>query len=102
MIFCTFLTLNLNFMKALYCLLIFVTISHLSFAQVRQLSPDQNPGKGTIEEFEWLVGYWVGTGLGGDCEEVWKGTGTGVLTANAVLNTKEIKTALDQLIAQIN
>ena len=58
-------------MKALYCLLIFVTISHLSFAQVIQLSPDQNPGKGTIEEFDWLVGYWVGTGLDGDCEEVW-------------------------------
>lgn len=35
-------------------------------------------------------------------EVLWMGTGTGVLTANAVLNTKEIKTALDQLIAQIN
>lgn len=32
-------------------------------------------------------------------EVLWMGTGTGVLTANEVLNTKEIKTALDQLIA---
>ena len=32
-------------------------------------------------------------------EVLWMGTGTGILTANEVLNTKEIKTALDQLIA---
>jgi hypothetical protein len=32
-------------------------------------------------------------------EVLWMGTGTGVLTANEVLNSKEIKTALDQLIA---
>jgi TATA-box binding protein (TBP) (component of TFIID and TFIIIB) len=32
-------------------------------------------------------------------EVLWMGTGTGILTANEVLNSKEIKTALDQLIA---
>lgn len=32
-------------------------------------------------------------------EVLWMGTGTGVLTANQVLNSKEIKFALDQLIA---
>ena len=32
-------------------------------------------------------------------EVLWMGTGSGILTANEVLNTKEIKTALDQLIA---
>ncbi|MBC6367350.1 DUF4136 domain-containing protein [Algoriphagus sp. AK58] len=32
-------------------------------------------------------------------EVLWMGTGTGILTANEVLNTKEIKTALDRLIA---
>ncbi|MDI1322671.1 MAG: DUF4136 domain-containing protein [Algoriphagus sp.] len=32
-------------------------------------------------------------------EVLWMGTGTGVLTANEVLNSKEIKSALDQLIA---
>lgn len=32
-------------------------------------------------------------------EVLWMGTGTGILTTNEVLNTKEIKTALDQLIA---
>lgn len=32
-------------------------------------------------------------------EVLWMGTGTGILTSNEVLDTKEIKTALDQLIA---
>jgi hypothetical protein len=35
-------------------------------------------------------------------EVLWMGTGTGILTANEVLDTKEIKTALDQLIAGLN
>lgn len=35
-------------------------------------------------------------------EVLWMGTGTGVLTANEVLNSKEIKSALDQLIAGLN
>lgn len=25
----------------------------------------------TIEQFQWLRGYWVGKGLGGTCEETW-------------------------------
>lgn len=58
-------------MKALFTTLLFLTISHLLPAQVRQLEPSQNPGKASIEDFDWLVGYWTGTGLGGDCEEVW-------------------------------
>lgn len=58
-------------MKALLPIFLFLTISHWSFAQVRKLAPGQNPGKGTVAEFDWLVGYWTGTGLGGDCEEVW-------------------------------
>lgn len=32
-------------------------------------------------------------------EVLWMGTGTGVLTANEILNSKDIKSALDQLIA---
>lgn len=58
-------------MKAIFGILIFVTFSHLLSAQVKTLEPNQSPGKGTVEEFDWLVGYWTGTGLGGDCEEVW-------------------------------
>jgi hypothetical protein len=35
-------------------------------------------------------------------EVLWMGTGTGVLTANEVLNSKEIKSTLDQLMANKN
>lgn len=58
-------------MKTLFSFLLFLTFSHLSHAQVRQLTSGQNPGEGSIEDFHWLVGYWTGTGLGGTCEEVW-------------------------------
>lgn len=34
-------------------------------------------------------------------EILWMGTGTGLLTANEILNLKEIKSALDQLIASL-
>lgn len=58
-------------MKTLVSLAIFLTISHFLSAQVRQLEPDQSPGKGKVEDLSWLVGYWTGPGLGGECEEVW-------------------------------
>lgn len=58
-------------MKALLPFVFFLTISHFAAAQVRQLEPDQSPGKGNVEDLSWLVGYWSGVGLGGECEEVW-------------------------------
>jgi hypothetical protein len=35
-------------------------------------------------------------------EVLWMGTGTGILTTNELLNSKEIKSALDQLMAGLN
>lgn len=58
-------------MKALYFLSIFLTFSHFTKAQVRQLETDQALGKGKVEDLNWIVGYWTGPGLGGECEEVW-------------------------------
>lgn len=29
------------------------------------------PGKGSLSELSWLTGYWKGTGLGGECDELW-------------------------------
>lgn len=62
---------NLKAMKILIFLFAFLTISHLGAAQVRQLEPDQSPGKGKVNDFSWMVGYWSGVGFGGECEEVW-------------------------------
>ncbi|OOG78098.1 DUF6265 family protein [Algoriphagus sp. A40] len=58
-------------MKSFVFIAIFLTISHFATAQVRQLEPDQSPGKGKVEDLAWLVGFWSGSGLGGECEEVW-------------------------------
>jgi len=58
-------------MRALLTFAVFLTISHFISAQVRQLEENESPGKGTVAELNWLAGYWTGTGLGGDCEEVW-------------------------------
>lgn len=61
-------------MKTLFLVFAFLTISQFSPAQVRQLEADQTPGKGNVEDLNWMVGYWTGTGLGGECEEVWMPT----------------------------
>jgi hypothetical protein len=58
-------------MKALFTIAFILTLSHFSFSQVRQLDPNQSPGKGKVEDLNWMVGYWSGPGLGGECEEVW-------------------------------
>jgi hypothetical protein len=58
-------------MKTLITLLFCLTLSHFSKSQVRQLEENQPPGKGSVEDLSWMVGYWAGPGLGGDCEEVW-------------------------------
>lgn len=58
-------------MKTLILISAFLTISHFAAAQVRQLEENDTPGKGKMEDLNWLAGYWTGTGLGGDCEEVW-------------------------------
>jgi hypothetical protein len=58
-------------MKALLTIALFLTFSHFTSAQVRQLEPNQPPGKGNLENLSWMVGYWTGPGLGGECEEVW-------------------------------
>lgn len=49
----------------------FFLFASVSFSQVKTLGKEQTPGKGQIEEISWIEGVWVGTGPGGDCEEVW-------------------------------
>jgi hypothetical protein len=58
-------------MKTLILISAFLAISHFATSQVRQLEENQPPGKGKVEYLSWLHGYWTGSGLGGDCEEVW-------------------------------
>jgi hypothetical protein len=36
-----------------------------------RLSEGFTPAQTSIDDFAWLHGYWVGEGLGGQCEEMW-------------------------------
>lgn len=38
---------------------------------ILRLSDSVKQGKGSLSQLSWLAGYWTGTGLGGDCEELW-------------------------------
>jgi Domain of unknown function (DUF6265) len=56
----------------IFILLSFVVNGYAAFSQdILHLPADGKPGKGTLKQIEWLAGYWTGTGLGGDCEELW-------------------------------
>ncbi|PZX49198.1 DUF6265 family protein [Algoriphagus chordae] len=56
--------------KSLLSSLLFL-IYFIAFSQVKQLEKNQEAGKGNVSELDWLEGFWVGTGFGGECEEVW-------------------------------
>ncbi|MFC3417762.1 DUF6265 family protein [Algoriphagus hitonicola] len=51
--------------------LLFFLIFPAHAQKVRNLSEGNSPGSARVENFSWLVGYWSGPGLGGECEEVW-------------------------------
>lgn len=48
----------------------FLSIS-LQAQDVLYLDKEQPAEKGSIQDLDWLAGYWTGSGLGGDCEELW-------------------------------
>lgn len=54
----------------LFCLCIAFS-QQIQAQDVLRLGPDEAPGKGSIESLAWLQGYWVGTGLGGQVDELW-------------------------------
>jgi len=58
-------------MKTLISFVLFSFLSLPLFSQIKHLDENQIPGTGNIQDLEWLVGYWTGSGLGGECEETW-------------------------------
>jgi hypothetical protein len=50
------------------CLLCYDTAYSQS---VLKLGSNDLPGNGSLSELTWLSGYWEGSGLGGECDEVW-------------------------------
>lgn len=60
-------------MKSFLLLVFGLFVLHFdSFAQdVLSLEKDQDANTGSISSLHWVAGYWRGTGLGGDCDELW-------------------------------
>ncbi len=58
-------------MKTFLFLFTFLVASIQAPAQVLYLTEGQEPGVGDLKELSWITGFWTGTGLGGECEEVW-------------------------------
>lgn len=51
--------------------LVFLFFQHVSAQEVLNLEKTEDANLGTLESLSWLVGYWKGTGLGGECDELW-------------------------------
>jgi len=47
------------------------TVKATESANTLQIDPATGPAAAEIESLSWLRGYWVGPGLGGECEELW-------------------------------
>jgi len=52
-------------------LIIFLNSIQSNAQEVLHLDTDQPAGNGSIQDLDWIVGYWTGTGLGGECDELW-------------------------------
>lgn len=55
----------------LLLLLPFLTVTSTFGQDVLRLEPGQEPGRASLSEIAWLTGYWVGTGLGAQSDELW-------------------------------
>lgn len=56
---------------SLIFLLLFIFSLQLKAQDIQWLGPEEQPGKASLADIDWMVGYWSGTGLGGHCDEVW-------------------------------
>jgi len=58
-------------MKTPLLIILFCLLAFPVFSQVKHLKEGEEPGIGKVEDLDWVVGYWSGTGLGGECDETW-------------------------------
>ena len=67
---------------------IFALISFLivPLAQSEGMRTMDNQQQFTLQDFEWLSGYWVGDGFGGTCEEIWSKPSAGSIVGSFKLS----------------
>lgn len=58
-------------MKIIATVILILFTMEIRSQEVLTLAENETPGSGSLSDISWLTGYWVGTGLGGDCEELW-------------------------------
>lgn len=58
-------------MKALLVVATLFLATFSSAQEVLRLQEGEASPPATLEDLRWLVGHWVGTGLGGTCDELW-------------------------------
>jgi hypothetical protein len=62
-------------MKSKYILLAILLLAlqqpAIRAQEVMSLEKGQIPATASLSQFDWLQGYWTGTGFGGFCDEVW-------------------------------
>ncbi|WP_373397660.1 hypothetical protein V8V91_24485 [Algoriphagus halophilus] len=51
-------------MKTPLLIILFCLLAFPIFSQVKHLKEGEEPGIGKVEDLDWVVGYWSGTGLG--------------------------------------
>jgi hypothetical protein len=54
----------------LTAIILYLSLSGMA-QEVLKLSENDVPGMAGIRQLDWLTGYWRGTGLGGQCDELW-------------------------------
>lgn len=65
----------MNTIKIITLLLLITFCSTMQAQEVLQLKEGEEAGKGNLENMAWLAGNWKGTGLGGNCDELWMPAG---------------------------
>lgn len=61
---------NMKFFFLIFLLIITLS-SNMNAQDVLKLEEGMEPGIGKLSDLSWMTGYWKGTGLGGDCDELW-------------------------------
>jgi len=61
----------MNFNFILISLAIFLVRGEINAQKIMNLKENQEFPETSIQDLKWIAGYWEGTGLGGQCEELW-------------------------------
>lgn len=68
---CKEIRLNYSVKRVISFIVCLVFISNIQAQKILKLTDSTTQQKTDISKLSWLTGNWKGTGLGGDCDELW-------------------------------